>query len=232
MATKRKFRNPMKYKTDEVMRGALIVKHTRKEKRTKRMTDVLQKIEAQDHLMDRELKALRDKFNLQNYVPDYRKTDSEHVLQFKTECAEIVAKYDVILSRLGAEYTAMFLIANNIAHRGKLLHPDTAIKKLYKMQQNGSIYACIAETHITNSTTPSLSYSAVSQPNLHYYLHKYYGVTLMDYTMYQYCTKQINLHKQYGKYGAKDLQHYENLVKKFHAAVINNKIQQLDNRPF
>jgi len=133
---------------------------------------------------------------------------------------------------LGAEYTAMFLIANNIAHRGKLLHPDTAIKKLYKMQQKGSIYACIAETHITNSTTPSLSYSAIAKPNLHYYLHKYYGVTLMDYTMYQYCTKQINLHKQYGKYGAKDLQHYENLVKKFHTAVINNKIQQLDDRPF
>ncbi len=225
----RKFRDPMKYKTEEVMRGGLIVKHTRKEKRTKRMTDVLQKIEAQGHLMDHELKALRDKFNLQDYIPDFNKPDSEHVSQFKTDCAEIVAKYDVVLSRLGAEYTAMFLIANNIARRGKLLHPDTAIKKLYKMQQKGSIQAY---THIINSTIPSLSYSAVSQPNLHYYLHKYYGVTLMDYTMYQYCMEQINLHKQRGKYGTKDLQHYENLVKKFHAAVINNKIQQLDNRPF
>ncbi len=232
MAKKRKFRDPMKYKTDDVMRGALIVKHTRKEKRTKRMLDILSQIVVQGHMMDRNLNALRDKYNLQEYVPGFREPDSEQVSQFKTECAEIIAKHDIVLSRLGAEYTAMFLIANNIARRGKLLHPDTAIKKLYKMQQNGSIYACIAETHITNSTTPSLSYSAVSQPNLHYYLHKYYGVTLMDYTMYQYCTKQINLHKQLGKYGTKDLQHYENLVKKFHAAVINNKIQQLDNRPF
>ena len=232
MVKKRKFRDPMKYKTDDVMRGGIIVRQTRKEKRTKRMTDVLQKIEAQGHLMDRELKALRDKYNLQNYVPDFNKPDSEQVAQFKTECAEIVAKYNVVLSRLTAENTAMFLIANNIARRGKLLHPDTAIKKLYKMQQKGSIQAYIAETDIINSTTPLLSYSAVSQPNLHYYLHKYYGVTLMDYTMYQYCMEQINLHKQRGKYGAKDLQHYENLAKKFHTAIINNKIQQLDNRPF
>ena len=232
MVKKRKFRDPMKYQTDDVMRGGIIVQQTRKEKRTKRMTDVLQKIEAQGHLMDRNLNALRDKYNLQDYVPDFREPDSEQVSQFKTKCAEIIAKHDIVLSRLGAEYTAMFLIANNIAHRGKLLHPDTAIKKLYKMQQKGSIYACLAESCITNSTTPLLSYSAIAKPNLHYYLHKYYGVTLMDYTMYQYCMEQINLHKQRGKYGAKDLQHYENLVKKFHAAVINNKIQQLDNRPF
>jgi len=232
MAKKRKFRDPMKYKTEEVMHGGIIVKQTRKERRTKRMADVLQKIEAQGHLLDHDLKVLRTKFNLQDYVPDFREPDSEQVLQFKTECAEIVANHDVILSRLGAEYTAMFLIANNIARRGKLLHPDTAIKKLYKMQHNGSIYAYFAESHIINSTTPLLSYSAVAKPNLHYYLHKYYGITLMDYTMYQYCMDQINLHKQRGKYGTKDLQHYENLVKKFHAAVINNKIQQLDDRPF
>ena len=232
MVKKRKFRDPMKYQTDDVMRGGIIVRQTRKEKRTKRMLDILSQIVVQGHMMDRNLNALRDKFNLQDYVPDYNKTDSEYVLQFKTECAELVAKYNVIVSRLTAENTAMFLIANNIAHRGKLLHPDTAIKKLYKMQQKGSIQAYIAQTDIINSTTTSLSYSAVAEPNLHYYLHKYYGVTLMDYTMYQYCTKQINLHKQRGKYGTKDLQHYENLVKKFHATVINNKIQQLDNRPF
>lgn len=232
MVKKRKFHDPMKYQTDDVMRGGIIVRQTRKEKHTKRMAATLKKIAIQGNLMDHELKALRNKFNLQDYVPDYNKTDSEYVLQFKTECAELVAKYNVIVSKLTAENTAMFLIANNIAHRGKLLHPDTAIKKLEKMQQKGSIQAYIAQTDIINSTTTSLSYSAVAEPNLHYYLHKYYGVTLMDYTMYQYCTKQINLHKQRGKYGTKDLQHYENLVKKFHAAVINNKIQQLDNRPF
>ena len=232
MAKKRKFHDPMKYKTDDVMRGGIIVKQTRKERRTKRMTDVLQKIEVQGHLMDHELKALRDKYNLQDYIPDFNKPDSEQVAQFKTEGAEIVAKYDVVLSRLGAEYTAMFLIANNIARRGKLLHSDTAIKKLHKMQQSGSIYACIAESHIINSTTPLRSYSAIAKPNLHYYLHKYYNVILMDYTMYQYCMKQINFHKHRGKYGTKDLQRYENLAKKFHAAVINNTIQQLDDRPF
>jgi len=232
MATKRKFRNPMKYKTDDVMRGALIVKHTRKEKRTKRMSDILSQIEAQGHMMDRDLCALRDKYNLQEYIPDSCEPDSEQVAFFKQDCAEVVAKHDVVLSRLGAEYTAMFLIANNIARRGKLLHPDTAIKQLRKMQQSGSIYACFAESHIINSTTPLLSCSAIAKPNLHYYLHKYYGVTLMDYTMYQYCMNQINLHKHRGKYGVKDLQHYENLAKKFHAAVINKKIQQLDDRPF
>ena len=54
----------------------------------------------------------------------------------------------------------------------------------------------------------------------------------MDTTMYDFCTSQIKRYKQYGKYGEKHLQHYINFAKKFHATVINNKIQQMDDRPF
>ena len=204
---KQKFYNPYRYKSMIVMYpGRGEIREYYKEKSTKRM-----------HILaEHEQKIIADMIN--ETKSETQKTANASISP--QNASTLVKKYLALLKPISAEYVADFLIANNIARRGKLLHPDTAIKKLYKMQQKGSIHAYIAETDIINSTTPSLSYSAVAEPNLHYYLHKYYGVTLMDYTMYQYCTKQINLHK------------HENLVKKFHAAVINNKIQQLDNRPF
>ena len=231
MVKKRKIHDPMKTVTDTVMCGAVIKKRTRKEKHTKRMLDLNAKYCVLSDKMVTEWNQMSKKYNFPSRKDGEPISPEEE--KFNEEFHQIFNKYKKKLNELNAESSAIFLIKNNIARRGKPLHADTAIKKLEKMQKRGSIKAAVLKQEIENSKfQEDLSFPSQVEHNLHYYLHKYYNVTLMDYTMYQYCMKQINLHKQRGKYGAKDLQHYENLVKKFHAAVINNKIQQLDDRPF
>lgn len=141
----------------------------------------------------------------------------------------IEAEYDKQTKILSAKYAALFMIANNIAQRGKLLHPDTAIHKLQKHGDDGKF--------VINTIENNFEYQPIL--NAHAYLsrelYRSYHITLMDYNLYNYCQEMIKMYKNCGRYGEKGRKHYENFAKKFHKKYID-KIrflrQNLDQKPF
>ena len=198
MAYKKKFRDPMKYQSEELQSGPIYITRTFKEKRTKRMVFLRQQFcEAADPLTK--------------------------MAGCTTE--EFTKTYDSIkpsLQRLSSEEVAIFLIANNIAQRGKPLHASTAIKKLEKMRYQGSMQAFLAESYIEVSDIKNLTFSEDEHHkyNLHYFLYKKYGVMLLNASTYDCCAQMIEKYKTWGKAGADKLRHYENFAKKFYAADI------------
>ncbi|MBR6838592.1 MAG: hypothetical protein IKM94_03435 [Alphaproteobacteria bacterium] len=118
-----------------------------------------------------------------------------------------------------AKAATYFLIATNIARRGKPLHPDTAKRKLQKYGDDGKNVARIIERAVVPQVLNA-------EPYIHRELYKY-GITLMDTTMYHFCIAQINRYKQYGKYGEKHLQHYINFSKRFHKSIVQRLNQNL-----
>ena len=218
MVKKRKIHDPMKTVTDTVMCGAVIKKRTRKEKRTKRLLDLNAKYCQLSDTMIAEWNQIKNDFP--------SRKDGEPISpeeeKFNEEFHQIFNKYKKKLNELNAESSAIFLIKNNIARRGKPLHADTAIKKLEKMQKRGSIKAAVLKQEIENSKfQEDLSFPSQVEHNLHYYLYMKYGVTLLNASTYQYCQSKITTYKSFGKYGEPELSHWQNFAKKFHAAVIN-----------
>lgn len=114
-----------------------------------------------------------------------------------------------------AKIATYFLIATNIARRGKPLHPDTAKRKLKKYDDDGKNVARIIERAVVPQVLNA-------EPYIHRELYKH-GITLMDITELDFCMRQIHRYKQYGKYGEKRLQHYINFSKKFHKSVIRQR---------
>ena len=188
-----KYHDPMKTVTERPNGGE---ERTRKEKRTNRMD-----------FLGKQLMQL----NVQMCEESNGESD--------TEIERILKEFVNTCKPFFAEIHADFLIANNIARRGKPLHPDTALKKLAKMR--GSMMAKTVEWDINSSVVVDLSSSESIEHNLYYFLRIKYGVTLMGTNTYNYCMKKI---KECQK--ERQLKHWQNFAKKFHATVINKTTQE------
>ena len=197
MTHKCKIHDPMKTRTEKIMHSWGYEKITHKEKHTKRMEHLVTQIQWQVQEMMIQSKPAS--------------TEQEH--------KEILDKFMPIFRRINAEIDAQYLIANNIARRGKPLHPDTAIKKLNKIR--GSVQAwSIKQTVIDRK-----SWSGANEYDLGYFLKRDFGVTIMDAPTYKECQDMINMYRKCGAFGRKELQHYENFAKKFHKSVINAALE-------
>ena len=198
MVQKKKFRDPMKYQSEQIQSGPICITRTFKEKRTKRID------------------LLRQQF-----------CTTADPLTKMAGCTEqeFLNAYNSIkstLQHLSSEEVATFLIENNIAQRGKPLHASTAIKKLEKMRYQGSMHAFLAESVIERSQIKNLTFTEDEhhEHNLHYFLYKKYGVMLLNASTYECCNEMVEKYKTWGKYGVKKLRHYENFAKKFYKSDI------------
>lgn len=198
MTKKKKFHDPMKYVTEDVVGTSITNKITRKEKHTKRM-DLL-------------VNAFKNTWQ-------HMQTN---ISESGENCLDIFNNHKPYFKQNRAERIAIFLIANNIARRGEPLHASTAIKKLAKMRYQGSLNAMFAQWEIMDSEIKNLTFSAYEQheQNLHYFLYKKYGVMLLNASTYDCCTQMIEKYKSWGKAGADKLRHYENFAKKFYKSDI------------
>lgn len=189
MKQKNTTHDPMKTVTTRIMHDWGYETITHKEKHTKHMEHLVAKIQWHCNEMMIQTKMAT--------------TESER--------KEIITKFVSVCNRFMAENDAEYLIANNIARRGKPLHPDTAIKKLDKTP--GTLRAWCIKQSIMDIVNDKLHPGY----DLGECLKRKFGVTLMDKNAYENCQEMINVCK-----GAdKKLQHYENFAKKFHKSVIN-----------
>lgn len=167
------------------------------------------------------------KITSEHYDYNYNSwTDNDK--RFDYETSDLHTKYENKQNIIRAKRMARFLIATNIARRGKLLHPDNAIRELQKYGPDGEEIIQALETPIMPMVLNSQSYLAQE-------LHCSYHVTLMDNNLLNYCTNMIKMYQNWGKYGEKGRKHYENFVKKFHKKYTDNyRIlrQNLDQRSF
>ena len=121
-----------------------------------------------------------------------------------------------------AKWAALFLVATHIARRGKILHADTAAKKLKQYGKDG-------EKIIDILNTPVVQQIANSEPFLARALHKYYGITLMDRNLYDYLNHLVNFAD------GKRLQKSHALLNQFHKKFVLQMIQQKheeETRPY
>lgn len=121
-----------------------------------------------------------------------------------------------------AKWAALFLVATHIARRRKVLHADTAIKKLQQYGNDG-------KKIIDMINTPVVRQIANSEPFLSHALYKYYRITLLDGNLYNHLNNlAINLDD-------KKLQKCYALLKRFHTKFVLQMIQQKhknETRPF
>ena len=147
---------------------------------------------------------------------DYEKW-TEDDYNFSDAYEELYAEHEHAQQIIDAKIAARFLIAKNIARRGKLLHPDTAVRKLKKYGDNGKYV-------IDMIGTPVLPMVFNSEPYLARELYNSFHVTLMDTSLLQYLlTKIRNLEYIFpddDEYRKKQIKHYKSFVKKFHKSVI------------
>jgi len=199
MTKKRKYHDPMKTVTQTIQYNGKVRHITYKEKHTKAMERIVEK----ENLVWNDMLQ-----ETSSFIPDWKNVE------------KVRKKYLPAFGLLHTKRAAMFLIANNIARRGKPLHPDTAIKKLRKLRS--STQAFIIENDIVEkSTVTDWPLTQNAEKNLHYFLYHDFGVTLMDKSVYDCCMKKIKRYKACGIYETHNLRHYENFVKKFHKNVIN-----------
>ena len=134
----------------------------------------------------------------------------------------IFDKYAPALDINHAEYVAEYLIANNIARRGEPLHGSTALQKMKKnYRKNTKRHLMLfCQREVIDCKITDLSFNKNSEHNLAYFLHHKYGVLLLNGNTYDYCQKKIAKYNLYGNFYKKELQHYQNLLKKFYVADI------------
>ena len=191
-----KYHDPMKTITEHLNGGG---EETRKEKRTPHMDFLAERLMQLNSKMCKESKG---------------KSDSE--------IEKILKEFSNVCKPLFAELHADFLVSNNIAQRGKLLHADTALKKLEKMR--GSMKAKAVKWDIKDANVTDLSSSESTKHNLYYFLRIKYGVTLMNVNTYNWCIEKI---KEYQRRGNKrQLKHWENFARKFHNTIIKEAKQE------
>lgn len=193
-----KYHNPMKTITEQVSHRWGYETVTRKEARTNRMDYLSEQLMRLNEQMCQEAEGRTD-----------------------AEIEEIMKTFVKKCKPLFAESDADFLIANNIARRGKPLHANIALMKLAKMR--GSMRAKTVGWAIEESIFPDLSLFETHEQNLHYFLKTKYGVTLMDKTAYSYCQSMINMYNQPAFYNKRKLEHWQNFAKKFHASIKDAK---------
>ena len=152
---------------------------------------------------------LQQKYNILDDHFDYKFEEwTENDYNFADASAELHAKYTHTERLICAKWAAKFLIATNIARRGKLLHPDVAIRKLGEYGNEG-------KRIIDMIKTPVLPMVLNSEPYLARELYKSYDVMLLDKNMYAKLYDYINY------YPNRKSDKYKNLLKKFHKNVIN-----------
>ena len=194
MAKQRKYHDPMKTVTEQISHRWGYETITRKERRTERMNYLGEQLMQMNDTM---LQESNERTN----------AEIEKIMkEFVNACKPLIA-----------ESKADFLIANNIARRGKPLHADVALRKLAKM--HGSMCAKTVGWAIEESIFPDLSLFETYEPNLHYFLQKKFGVILLDKTAYGYCQGMINMYSQPAFYNKRKLEHWQNFAKKFHKNV-------------
>ena len=172
--------------------------------------------------LEKEYKITSDHYNYD--YDSWTKNDRN----FDYEIGVLYTEYENKQNIICAKRMARFLIATNIARRGKLLHLDNAIRELQKYGPDGEEIIQALETPIMPMVLNSQSYLAQE-------LHCSYHVTLMDNNLLNYCINMIKMYQNCGKYGEKGRKHYENFVKKFHKKYTDNyRIlrQNLDQRSF
>jgi len=205
MPKKPKFYDPYRYKYMNVLYSWGEGRRYYKEKSTKRM----------DVLSDQEQKVIADQIAEANSIKQ-QISDQD---AYNAEAVRIVKKYTSILKPLSAEYVAEFLIANNIARRGEVLHGSNAMNTLKKMhKKTRSLCACTYQWHIRDCKITDLSFAPDSEHDLAYFLHHKYGVLLLNQHTYNHIWDKIKTSKNW-----KQESHYKNLLKKFYAADINPK---------
>ena len=174
--------------------------------------------------------VLKKKYKIDDIDLDqktYAGTDCDELdnyYDFLEEQSEVLADIDYRQHILEAKWMATFLIATNIARRGKYLHPKVAIRKLKKHKDKNS------EHIITKIEMPVLPMVLNSEPYLAHELYKSYDVMLLDKNMYAKLCDYINY------YPGQKSDKYKNLLKKFHKQnTITRGIlekYEIDERPF
>ena len=182
---------------------------TIKSKHTIGMEKLVEIMEQYKNAMLMEFDAFRQNHNLS--TPEYNEQLIKTLAPFSEKISELSAK-------LGAAY----LVANNIAHRGKRLHVDTAMKKLSKMNHYSNVQSAVTQMHIQECNSLRLSHANDLTRDIRYFLLTDHGVTLMDETAYLQCMVMIDKLRYSESYNPKKLQRYQNFAKKFHATVIKN----------
>ncbi|MBQ9540682.1 MAG: hypothetical protein IJU89_04645 [Alphaproteobacteria bacterium] len=208
MSKKQKFYNPYRYKSMIVMYpGRGEIRKFYKEKSTKHM-----------HMLEEhEQQIVADMINETN--SETQKSPNKSV---SPENADIlVKKYMAVLKPISAEYVADFLIANNIARRGKILHASNAINAMKQMhKKTHSLCAITYQWHICDCKITDLSFTPTNcEHDLAYFLHHKYNVLLLNQHTYNHICEKV-------KTGNKE-SHYKNLLKKFYAADINPKTYRI-----
>ena len=180
-----------------------------KEKSTKRM-----------HILaEHEQKIIVDMIN--ETKSETQKTPNQSVSPHAADM--LVKKFTALLKPISAEYVADFLIANNIAHRGKLLHGSNAINTMKKMhKKTHSLCALTYQWHIRDCKITDLSFAPTNcEHDLAYFLHHKYDVLLLNQHTYNHIWDKIKTSKNWQQES-----HYKNLLKKFYAADINPKMYE------
>lgn len=150
---------------------------------------------------------------------DYDKLDKYY--DFLEEQGEVLNDVNYRQCVLDAKWMAMFLIATNIARRGKYLHPEVAIRKLKKYKYENSKYI------ITELEMPVVSQILNSKSYLASELYKSYDVMLLNQSKY------IELVRYISMYPGQKADKYKNLLKKFHKQnTIECILYKMDDRSF
>lgn len=192
----------------------------------------LDKLKAQTDVLNRDFQndiwALQKKYNITDKHFDY---DYDNWVQndydFQDDFAELYHEHDRKYQMALAQWAALFLIATNIARRGKPLHPDVAIQKLSKMG-NSRTTMTITDMIDMPVLRPMVGDSEPFLANELYYT---YGVVLMDSYLANRVKQKIT-HYSAIPWQQKKAQHYKNFLKKFHKSVLAPKFDQREYEPF
>jgi hypothetical protein len=199
------------------------------QKNLNRLTKLQEMHNALCEKYDKNIYELQQKYNISDKHFDYKFSEwTKNDNIFDDAVEEVYSGYEKSQQIIRAKWAARFLIITNIARRGKLLHPDTAVRKLKKYGDNGKYV-------IDMIGTPVLPMVFNSEPYLARELYNSFHVTLMDTSLLQYLlTKIRNLEYIFpddDEYRKKQIKHYKNFIKKFHKSVIEYQ-NTLSREPF
>lgn len=186
----------------------------------------LESLESQLKKLERDYAVLfvncADAYGISDEHFDYNYGDwTENDYNFQEEYAELHAVLESKHHIISAKWAADFLVATNIAHRGKLLHPDTAKRKLQNYGKDGQKVIYMIDK-------PVVPCVINAEPYLARELHHKYNITLMDkpladWVEYRTTALASYANPKYNPCAYKKLQQLKNFSKKFHKSVISKQ---------
>ena len=200
------------------------------QKTLRRMAELQEMHNALTEKYKKNIYELQQKYNISDSHFDYKfEKWKENDHNFADAAEELYAEYEKPLQIILAKWAARFLIVTNIARKGKLLHPDTAVRKLKKYGDNGKYV-------IDMIKKPVFPIVFNSEPYLARELYNSFHVTLMDTSLLQHLLTKIrnieHIFPDDDEYRKKQIQHYKNFIKKFHKSVIEYQKNTLSHEPF